>query len=302
MATSITSGEREQLVRFVVDAARKAAQPAAEVAIDGSGLDHAAAQRVIERGGEFTEAVRAAVRMVVADKLRELSIYGQFAREVAAAPLAYPPEYTGSKPIHDQIATLTGHSPGLTVGPVEEVMARNTLLPDEGWFAYLRRGKLAATYGEEVARLLEKIAETRTVHNYREGQLGERYLRQHARTAAMLTEAERRQQGDVIVLPVQFGKRYAGSSVRRVRECFATTEFGLGALSVGTMLLTHPEREVRWEQLHLDCPGDEGAPGADGRFVSASGFHWRDGKLRFSTVGTSSFSGDCGSVSARLPE
>lgn len=265
-----------------------------EAAYDQAQLDEERAQRLNERGDEFQAAI---ARAIV-----ELSQSNRFAREVAASPLAYPPEYTGAKPVQEQITTLTGHFPGLAVGPVEEVMARNTLLPDEGWFAYLRRGKLTATYGEEVARLLAKIAETRTARNYREGQLGDKYLRQHSRTVAMLTEAERRQQGDVIVLPVQFGKRYAGSSVRRVRECFAATEFGLDALSVGTMLLTHPEREVRWEQLHLDCSGDEFAPGADGRFVSAPFFLCYDGELEFNTHGVSRFLENCGAVSARLPE
>jgi hypothetical protein len=58
-------------------------------------------------------------------------------------------------------------------------------------------------------------------------------------------------------------------------------EFGLGAFAIGIMLLTHPEREVQWEQLHIDCAGDEFAPDADGDFSCAPLFFFDDGEVKF---------------------
>ena len=86
---------------------------------------------------------------------------------------------------------------------------------------------------------------------------------------------------DILVVPAQFGLRHKGRSVRRAREVFTANEFGLGAFAIGIMLLTHPEREVQWEQLHVDCAGDEFAPGADGVFSGAPLFHFDVGRVKF---------------------
>ncbi|MBI4215746.1 MAG: hypothetical protein HY602_03410, partial [Parcubacteria group bacterium] len=86
---------------------------------------------------------------------------------------------------------------------------------------------------------------------------------------------------DILVVPAQFGLRHKGRSVRRAREVFAANEFGLGTFAIGIMLLTHLEREVQWEQLHIDCAGDEFAPCADGGFSRAPIFCFSDGKVKF---------------------
>jgi hypothetical protein len=95
--------------------------------------------------------------------------------------------------------------------------------------------------------------------------------------------------------------RHRGRSVRRAREYFTANEFGFGALHVGAIALTHPERYVRWEYLHTDCAGDELAPGADGDFSESPIFYFNDGKLRFDACGVSSAGGNSGSVSGFLP-
>ncbi|HQI74664.1 MAG TPA: hypothetical protein PLY37_02270 [Candidatus Pacearchaeota archaeon] len=66
------------------------------------------------------------------------------------------------------------------------------------------------------------------------------------------------------------------------------------------MLLTHPEREVQWEQLHVDCAGDEFAPDADGDFSSAPVFDFNVGGVGFGASWFDDADGDYGSASAFL--
>jgi len=47
------------------------------------------------------------------------------------------------------------------------------------------------------------------------------------------------------------------------------------------MILSHPERLVRWEQLRIDCPGDEYSPDAGGRFDRAPIFYFHGGEVMF---------------------
>ena len=79
-------------------------------------------------------------------------------------------------------------------------------------------------------------------------------------------------------------------------------EFGLGSLEVGSIILVHPKRLVRWEELDMDCPGDEFSPEAIGQFSDAPIFYFNDVGVRFDTSGVSSPIEYYGSVSAVLPQ
>ena len=118
----------------------------------------------------------------------------------------------------------------------------------------------------------------------------------------MMAKLVEGQEGDILVIPAQFGFRHRGKSVRRARETFYDNEFGLSSFTVGTMLLTHPEREVEWEQLHIDCSGDEYSPDADGQFVDAPIFYWVVGELHFSNRWTDDADEQFGSASGFLPQ
>ncbi|MBU0624750.1 hypothetical protein KKF05_00220 [Patescibacteria group bacterium] len=107
---------------------------------------------------------------------------------------------------------------------------------------------------------------------------------------------------DILVVPAQFGLRHRGRSVRRAREVFMANEFGLGAFAIGIMLLTHPEREVQWEQLHVDCAGDEFAPEAGGGFSGAPLFRFSGGGVGFSARWFDDAYEFCGSASAFLSQ
>lgn len=67
------------------------------------------------------------------------------------------------------------------------------------------------------------------------------------------------QKGDFYTVPVQMGAKYKGKSVNDARAFVAgrNDELLLGAFEVGCILLTHPEMQTKWEDLGIDCSGDE---------------------------------------------
>lgn len=102
-------------------------------------------------------------------------------------------------------------------------------------------------------------------------------MRVHACTTHALDLVAENQPGDILVIAAQLGMSHRGRSVRRAREVFVENEFGLGSLAVGSIILTHPERLVRYEELDMDCSGDEFAPAADGDFSYAPVFGFNGG-------------------------
>ncbi|MDP2655585.1 MAG: hypothetical protein Q8P17_03570 [bacterium] len=287
--TTATAGQVKQINRFGSDAIEKVL---AEL-----GLDNPGAQRVIEHGDDFAEAIRTAA----ITSLKDLSVSDKYKDEEVQSSYAYPKGYK-VKGITEQTNILRQLFPG--IGFADEKIAEQPLPPNaEGWFAIPKWQTLAPTYGEAVEKVLAMIASKRKFYNYRDGQLGAEYLRQHAKTVKMFQQlGDEQKDFDILVVPAQFGLRHKGRSVRRAREVFAANEFGLGAFAIGIMLLTHPEREVQWEQLHVDCAGDESAPEAVGDFAHAPLFYFNDGRVGFSAYWFDGAGGDYGSSSAFLPQ
>ena len=263
-STKITDGQKKQYLRFVEDAAERAL---GEVALDKDGI-----QKLTENGDEFQARIIAGIK--------ELSVLNQFAGEEVQSSYAYPKGYK-VKGITEQTNILRQLFSGIGFAD-EQIVNRPLPSNAEGWFAIPKWQTMAATYNEAALKVLAMIGQKRKFYNYREGALGADYLRQHARTAKMFQQlSDEQKDHDILVVPAQFGLRHRGRSVRRAREVFMSNEFGLDAFSVGIMLLTHPEREIQWEQLHVDCAGDEYSPDADGEFVYAPLFRFHDGKVRF---------------------
>lgn len=206
-----------------------------------------------------------------------------FANEEVKSNYGYPQGYA-VKPACEQLVALTKHFPGLDT---RSVLARSKELPGlpqgaEGWFAVPKFERVGKTYNEAVERILDLIAKTWTFHNYHSDKLGEKYLRLSERTMFALRMLGEKQKGDFLLIPAQFGLRHRGRSVRRVRIVYTPNEFGLGSFIVGCMLLSHPERLVQEEQLHIDCPGDGYSPDADGDFSDAPVFDFfDDGEVKF---------------------
>jgi hypothetical protein len=205
-----------------------------------------------------------------------------FANEEVKSNYGYPQGYA-VKPVCEQLVELSKHFNGLNTNDVLACSKELPALPAgaEGWFAVPRWEKVAKTYNEAVEKVLDLIGKTRTFYNYRKGNLGPKYLRLSERTAVALQMLGERQKGDFLLIPAQFGLTHRGRSVRRVRVVYTPNEFGLGSFIAGCMILSHPERLVQWEQLHIDCPGDEYSPDADGVFSHAPFFRFFGGGVGF---------------------
>jgi len=300
--TSITSGQEKSYRRLLEDAT----EHGTKLALDKVPLDTDGMQMVLSHGDE----IRTAVAEVIIAKTREFSVSNQFANEEVKSPYAYPAGYE-VKSLERQTDILRQALPKLSLGTdvaghvkFFDEYRTTTKLPAgaEGFFIIPRWQKVAATYGEALEEVLALLDKSRKFYNYRSGQLGAKQLRQSVRTSAMLAKLAEGQPGDFIVLPAQLGLRHRGRSVRRAREVFLANEFGLDVFTVACILLTHPEREQVWEQLHIDCAGDEYSPDADGQFESAPFFVFSGGKLKFDAHWVGDAFGNYGSASAFSPQ
>lgn len=278
-----------------------------DAAYNGRKFDHDRAQLVNNRGDELKAGIE--------ELLDKLSTPNRFIDEERPSNYIYPPEYKGPKPIRQQVQMT--HDLWAKAGIELDINATLEFLerflpaykrPDivEGLFATPRWQKIADSYNAAFELLLAQIAAARRFHNYRAGALGPEYLRQYARTAAMMEQMGQQQKGDILIIPAQFGLRHCGSSVRRAREVISANpiEFGACPFIVGSMALVHPERYVRWGQLHTDCPGGEYSPDADGGFSRAPLFSYDalHDRLRFGTDWVDDADAVYGSVSGFLPK
>ena len=276
-----------------------------EAVYNKSKLDEARAQRLNERGGELQDGI--------AKLIAELSQSNQYANEEVRSSYTYPKEYKGPKPIADQIKALAKI---FDLDPSHALEFAKTLpeLPSgaEGWFAIPSVDALAAKHFPEVTDPTQKycqavqlvhakIADSRSFCSYREGQITPAQLRVHARTAHALDLIAEKQKGDILIVAAQLGMRHRGKSVRRAREVFTANEFGLGSLAVGSIVLTHPERLVRWEELDMHCSGDEFS-GVGGDFSGSPCFLFLDGYVGFDTSFVDRPHDSFGSVSAFLSQ
>lgn len=283
MTEKITSNQRKQIVRFVEDG------------IDAMNLQKDGAQRLIENGREFQSELKKLVE--------RFSIANQYADEEVESSYGYLSGYK-SKGITEQTNRLRELFPG--IGYANEKLAEAGLPENaEGWFAIPRWEKVAPTYGEAVQKVLDLIKQTRNgaFYNYRDGELGPDQLRQSAKAKSMFQKlGDEQKDQDILVVPAQFGIRHRGRSVRRAREVMNANECGLGAFAIGIMLLTHPERLQHYDDLWIDCAGDEFAPDADGDFSGSPYFRFRGGRVVFGTDDVDYARGRSGSASVCLPQ
>lgn len=290
---------------------------------DPKGLDATAKWRAVYNKQQLTDGADGSAQRLnesrefwkeLAELIRKHSATNQYANEVVSSNYTYPKEYKGPKPIAEQVQTIATMF-GLDPTAALEFAKNLPTLPEgaEGWFAIPKVSAVgkkqfpaiidkAEQYCEVVKLVHTKLAESRSFTNYCNGEIVPTKLRQHARTADFIEYMEAEQQGDILIIAVQYGMRHRGKSVRRARETFASNEFGLGAFAIGCMTLVHPERYVRWEELDTDCAGDEFDPDADGAFSGAPVFYFYGDELRFSAYDVSSATGGYGSVSGFVPQ
>lgn len=263
MTEMITPGQRKQFERL------------AEDALEGEiGISKRVAQRALGRGDEIMEEFRNLIR----EK-------GGNPHNRVASSYNYPVGYNGAKGLEEQ-ATILLETYQFPLRPLASVKT----LPEgaEGlWVFPLIQDIVPAEcehpYNYAVDFVLERLGRNRQFNNWRQNRTGHIYLRQSERSLHLWNRLTILQgNGELTpVVPAQFGKMHRGESVDYAREDALCNEILFGAYHNGVMLLTHPEREQVWEQLHLDCGGDEYAPDGDGQFVYAPCFYWNVGKLHF---------------------
>ena len=195
-----------------------------------------------------------------------------YADEETPSSYGYPDGFR-IRTVQEQLKTLLEHFPNLDYSHVAELASGE--LPEwaEGWAVIPKPEKVGKTYHTALAKVIELIAKERKFQNWREGKLSEMHLRLKENTLqahAKLNE----QPGDYWVIPFQFGKKWAGHSVRNAQARFADNEFGLGPYEAAILLLTHPDRITGSNQLYFDCAGCEYRPDASGDFFACLNFYW----------------------------
>ena len=187
-----------------------------------------------------------------------------------------------------QVSLLRELFPG--IGSADEWVASQPVPRSaECLFAIPRWEAIAREYAEALKKVLALISKTRRGKFYSwwpEDRLAPDWFRQQERTVMMFNKLGEQQKGhDIIIIPAQLGLSHAGRSIPRARSMFRENEFGLGAFTVGIILLTHPERLVNHEDLWADCAGDEVSPEADGDFSDVPVFNFngkrRNGRAEF---------------------
>ncbi len=282
----MTEGQKKEIVRLFENGGRRALE-----IVEGE-LDSEKAQRIISSGD------------LLCEDFPELLIKlakGKYPDEEVESDYVYPSGY-GPNDITAQTNILRDLFPGVSYA--KEILGESSLSRGaEAFFAIPKWQTVADTYEKAVEKVLEALASQRAFYNYRKGQLGSEHLKRSERTERMLqTLAQQQGNQDILLVPAQFGLKHRGKSVRRAREIFTAQEFGLGAFEVGIMLLTHPERLIDYDDLWLDCPGDEYSPDADGLFDSAPYFGFDGGGVGFIAGWAGEALAHYGSVSAFLPK
>jgi hypothetical protein len=281
--TQITDGQKRLITRIIGDVAES------DPVQDALGkLDKEGAER-LKGNPDFAEGLR----QFVVTQIVELSVSNRFANEEATSNYGYLSGYQ-PKGITQQCNRLRELIPGLgyaNLDLLKQVEDGTIMLPAnaEGWFAipniWKKGGQTAigTTDSECVHKVLDLIKQTRgALYNYREGQVDEKHIRQLAKTKKVMEEiSEAQGNPDILIISAQFGLRHRGRSVRRAREVFTSNEFGLGAFVVGIMILTHPERLMNYDDLWIDCSGDEWSPDGDGGFSRAPCFFFVGGWVGF---------------------
>lgn len=152
-------------------------------------------------------------------------------------------------------------------------------------------------------QVFDLIAGSCDFQNWRGNEIVKKeYWRHTIKTAGFFQRLDEYQPGDFFVFPFQFGKFWAGASIRHGRVRFSEWEFGLCPYSSGCLLLPHPDRITGDGQLRADLLGCEWSPYAVGDFFSSAFFCWFDGRLCFDFRSIGYADPGYGSVTAFAPQ
>ena len=252
-----------------------AAQQACRVALGQ--LDQNRAQVVLD----FHQKVEAEVADAIIEIVHRHATSNRFKNEQVPSNFNYPATYK-VRPIEAQVTELRKLFPSLG-GCLEKLGRRPLPAGAEAWFAIPRWQALASTYNEAIELVLKALGARRRLSNRIIGRIDRTYLRQSNRSKlAEEILAEQQPGQEILVLAAQAGMLHRGCSARRARVSMAGNEFGLGALAVAVMLLTHPERLSAGDTLMIDCAGDEYSFRGDSTFDRVPLFDFDIAGLEFS--------------------
>jgi hypothetical protein len=300
-----TDGQIKQLTRMATDATEKAVR----AYVVANYLSKEGAERV-KGNADFVGRIHAATVLA----LVELSNSDKFKDEEVSSTYGYMSGYA-PKGLTEQCNRLRELFSGIGFANLDlltQIEKGDVSLPTgaEGWFAipnWMKNPNIfGSIYSATLQKVLDTIKQTQSgkFYNYRDGQLDEKRLRQSAQSQKFWADL-RDAQGDpdILIVPAQFGIRHRGRSVRRAREVFLINEFGLGAFAVGIMILTHPERLMNYDDLWIDCSGDEfDDPDSGVRFDHAPCFRFDDGEVEFDAYFVGNASDGFGSASGFGPQ
>lgn len=120
------------------------------------------------------------------------------------------------------------------------------LLPEkaEHYFLIPKWDRVGKTYAQAVNAVIAAIKKQRNGKVYQWNEFTDENLRPLERNIPEIIAA-------------QFGELHKGESVESVRNNKGKNEGLLGLYEISVMLLTHPERLEKYEDLWIDCAGDE---------------------------------------------
>lgn len=131
--------------------------------------------------------------------------------------------------------------------------------------------KIAKTYSAAVQMRLDEIKASRPFYNWREGQVDEKHIKE---TKEKIEGMKAVTKNGTVTIEVQLGQKWKGKSVVKVRKNYAKGEIGLGAYEAATILLINPKILQTYDDLGIDCPGDEWSPDGDGDFSKSPYFYF----------------------------
>ena len=301
----ISDDQRKHLIRMISDVADS---DPVQNALDA--LNEKSAERV-KGNPEFVTSIQS----LVARQIAKFENVDEYAEQEIESISGYPSGYKLLDLSH-QISLLCGLFPEIFVSSRTILVNTNSIrsagLPRfaEGWFAIPNWKKnpevFGSTYCEAVKRIISTI---KSIRNYRSlaDEMNDKYLRQSSRSEQFWNEIARTQgDANILIIPAQFGLRHRGRSTNRSRVIMEDMEyeFGLGVFAVGSMLLTHPDRIQDYDDLWIDCAGDEWFSDEEGNFSRSPCFEFdeENGMLSFDASNVYSVSAGYGAASGFLPK
>lgn len=220
----------------------------------------------------------------------------------------YPFEYLGPLPIGkqiDQIAKIFSLNPS----QAHKYSQNLPLLPDgaEGWFAVPKLSVIIqknfpdvddpiTRYSSAVRLMMDQFSSYwhfMCFHDIRNR------LRQVEKTTDYMFTLESQQAGDILIIPAQFGKRYAGQNYK---NSLSSNEFDLDTFTVGSMSIVHRYRYTTFMEVEVGCYGDQ-YKDEWGNFGSGSqNFFYHGYDVGFMTDGWGPSGSQCARVTGFIPD